>query len=349
MFRLGLVAALLVSIDQRQQVRGGDDLLAMARVGNQSACESIRTFKCRITTTRTPQGAKPHVTGQYWRSGDSIRIRSLIGNQYSDSVIDGMVTKSLSRRGDGAAPQEVQFTVSEAIPGQRHAWCDAWFLGLLSFPGPNGTAHTFAELLRKRHKIIGVNRRTEQGNEFIVVRLSNDVGEFAIWFDPQVNYLARKVVGIASHSSPKPSTQRRESKVIRFREVAPTIYFPEEVECRFYSNESLNYMEVVKFSDVVVNEPLPAKIFELTIPPDARVFSTIEGVTYKVDANGKPVGPRDPLATIPPLPAGRSRPTVTAEEERGIVRWILWASLAILLVALPFWFYRKWRDRRGLA
>lgn len=326
----------------------GQDLLDLVRAGNRSAIQSIRTLSCKIAIVHTPNEGRIYPEADYLRSSDAIRIRWQSGGEYLDSVRRDSKTQGVvkSRGKDGR--ETARYSTSRSSPGERFGDHDAWFLGLLSFPGPDGTALPLDDLLQKPHKLRKVSRETKDGRQFIIVAFSNEplpnkVGDFEVWFDPQANYLACKLVGTSTRQSPKLSKSSREAEILRFKEAAPGIYFPEHVQAR-YSRDGREFTEVVKFSDIRINQPLPADSFQPPpVPAGAMVFDEIQGKAYKADARGNPVGPSAPLATFPPLPPGTVQPTETAEEPKSMARWILPGSLAVLAMAGGLWFFRKWR------
>ncbi|MEX2175706.1 MAG: hypothetical protein WD872_15180 [Pirellulaceae bacterium] len=208
---------------------------------------------------------------------------------------------------------------------------------------------TLNELLNRSHELQEVRRATQNGQEFIVVHFSlelhpGETGNFEVWFDPQVNYLACKLIGTSTGSAAKPVNRRKESRVLSFREVAPTVYFPEHVESHSYKAGQLVGHEIVRFSDVRVNEPLPPDIFKIAIPPGVHVLDSIADLEYRTNANGQQIGPGRALAKFPPLQAGAGPLAATSQEPQPATRWIVPVSLAILTVGGGLWFVRKWRS-----
>ena len=140
--------------------------------------------------------------------------------------------------------------------------CDVWALSLLTFLSPQGGWVTLDELMNGQYKVNAVKRRTEGDRELIYINLENEKKRLEIWFDPQVNYLARKMY-ITSLTRVK---TRGESEVVRFKEAEPGIYFPEQVETRGYHENNLTGITTKTFSDIRINQPLRSGVFQLAIP-----------------------------------------------------------------------------------
>lgn len=329
--------------------RGADDLLEEVRAGNKSSLESIRTLFCRVTkSSPTAMRVRLPTTVEYWWAAGSSRVVLPAGERFSESVIYDLTMKTLSRRPTTSGQQQDHVLIVPVEPDQPNSEFDPWGCGLLKLWGPKGCPLTLDEILKRPHKLRGgVERETADGRESMVVNLSMELqpdvfGDFRIWFDPQTNYLARKLTLNLSGSASK--LPARESEVLRFVEVAPAVYFPEHVETRFHKDGQLTHHDVVTFSEIRVNAPLPPNIFEFAIPPGATVLDKIQDKEYSVDAKGNPVGPGRPLAKVAPLPLGAVA-AATTHEPQPLTHWILPASVVALLVTGGFWFFLKWRSQ----
>jgi hypothetical protein len=343
--------AMLTAASEASTCWGSEELLEQVRAGNQATLESIRTLYCRVTRSApvTEWGAEPAATMEYWWSAGSVRLRSQLPGQLSDSVFHEQTARSLLKGRDPQGRERSHYGITRVEAGQTLGPSDPWRHGLLKLCGPAGWPLTLDELLRTRHKLSHIKRETVNGCELIVVGLSIDfstgaVGNFEIAFDPQLNYLARRLTG--TFSGAPAGADRRESEVLQFREVAPAMYFPEHSETRFYKGDQVVSHEIVQFSDVRINAQLPPDIFKLPIPPGATVHDSIEGNSYTADADGNAVGPKRPLPNLAPLQAGAMQ-TETLEEHKSRMRWILPGALAVLLLGCSLWFVRAWRSERN--
>jgi hypothetical protein len=331
-------------------LQGMDDLLTEVRAGNQSALESIRTLSCRVALS-SPASQHPiiaPITSDYWWSPGSSRLRSNVSGQLTESVVHDFIARSISRSRDPNGREHVRFSIVRAVPNSPDGRADPWGHGLLKLCGPGGFPLTLNELLEQPHRLRYVKRVKEKERELILmglaVGLSPEVtGEFEIWFDPELNYLARRLTGeFSGLPSDSDQADRRESEVLAFTEVSRAVYFPVHAETKFYAKDRLVHHDVVKFSNVKVNEPFPSDFFELPIPPGALVYDEIQGKEYQLDSQGKQVGPERPIAQFAPLPAGRS--SATTEEPKPWTRWILPGSAVLLAFAGVGWFISKMRQ-----
>ena len=353
--RFVFVAALAAIFVRPTHAHGADELLEEVRAGNQAALDSIQTLYCRVTTSYpvTPMGRViPEKTAEYWWTAGSFRLRTKMESGFTESVrlADG-TGRALAKGRDQQGREFVQFSMRRSDPDKRTNAFDPWSLGLLKLPGPNVTSLTLDRLLKVPHKLGEVKRETVDGRELICVGMQIDlsadsVGHFTHCFDPERNYLACQVNAAFSGSSADVNRNRRETKVLSMRKVAPNIYFPEHVESQSHEEDKLVSHEIAKITDIRVNQPLPPDIFELPIPPGAHVLDYIEDKEYKLDAQGKQVGPTRVPAKGPPPQATQKRATATTDEPKPLSRWIAPASLAILGVAGVLWFVRRWRMTR---
>lgn len=218
------------------------------------------------------------------------------------------------------------------------------------------------QLLSQGQKASKTSREPLEGRDCLKLKMSTKYdegrGDYDIWFDPKVKYLACRLVGTYSGFGDLPKS-RRESQVLKFMEPVPGIFFPAEAETKFFAGDKLTQHEVVTFSDVRINQPLPADIFELPIPANATVMDQIQDRQYKTDANGKETGPSEPLPkgmpAMPAMPAKGSdseiKPTPavilqtpTKTEPQSKTRWILYGLLSVLAVCGAIWYVRRLRS-----
>jgi hypothetical protein len=326
-------------------------LLDELRAGNHAALESIHTLYCRVhrSSPVSARGPIAESSGEFWWSGGSRRVRSTVNGQLSDSVVHDFTQRSLAKSSNRNGQEDIRFFIKRAVPDEPHAQFDPWGGGLLKLCGPRGRPLTLEQLLTGPHVIDEVERVVEAGRELILVGLTIELsggasGRFKIWFDPSVNYLARKLVGTTSSMDSKASNSRRESEVLQFKEAAPTVYIPEIAETRFFQEETLVHHDVFRFTDIRVNQPLPPEIFEISVPPGARVIDSIQDQEYTLDARGNKIGDGRALAKFAPLPAGNVQGEATAEEPKSMVRWLIPASLTVIGAAGALWLFRQWRS-----
>jgi hypothetical protein len=325
-------------------------LLEEVRTGNKAAIESIGIVSCRVSLASpvSQLGPKGATIADYWQSADSWRYRIEEGGNLTDSVRHDFAVRRLSRN-----DARTLFVIERANADESPGRCDPYGCGLLKLCGPKGWPLTLDELLSRQHKVRQISRQAYQGHECVVLKLmvylaEETPGEFEIWFDPKVNYLACKLIGESTIQTSKPFKSRRESQVLRFVEVTPGIYFPAETETKFYNDGTLAQHDVVTISDIRVNQPLAPNIFEMPIPPNATVIDRIRDREYKVDSQGKPTGSERSLPKGSPLPVSSELPSTIAQvettaEARPFIRWILYGLLLVLASASIVWYIRRLR------
>jgi hypothetical protein len=165
--------------------------------------------------------------------------------------------------------------------------------------------------------------------------------------DPAANYMIRRV-----EMNPKEiAGYHSVIEVNRFKEHAPGVYFPEQVTVLRKHGDAAPSTEIIKFTDVVVNSPIPASLFTLKFPHGIYVTDRIEGRKYRVNENGQPIGPKTeiPVAASPPIvpPVQDYLLTETKTEPPRTGWWILPASVGIVTLAGAILAIRKWKSTRG--
>src|SRR5262249_41616376 len=151
-------------------------------------------------------------------------------------------------------------------------------------------------------------RRSVEGKDFVAVQLFFDARKpddmswmVTVFFDPQVNYLVRKVTRDAMPGAKIRS--HRDQEVVQFIEGDRSVFFSERV----LSHDNLNEGQMVTDSTTVIsgirlNQPLPIDIFHIHFPASIYMTDTIRGVTYRIDAEGNPVSAEIPISNQPPSP-----------------------------------------------
>src|SRR5439155_79810 len=100
------------------------------------------------------------------------------------------------------------------------------------------------------------------------------------WFDPRVNYLARKVITRVKQSVAEKTVQE-------FKEVKPGIFFPAVIRGSTQNAGKLDGRSTTTISKISINAELPADIFDLRFPPGIIVRDSLKNALFKADANGE--------------------------------------------------------------
>jgi hypothetical protein len=138
------------------------------------------------------------------------------------------------------------------------------------------------------------------------------------------------------------------TEVVRFKEVAPAIFFPEQIESRKKAGDAST---VRSFTEVRVNQPMPAHAYDFRFPAGTEVTDEVQNKVFKAQEDGQIVHMKHlrivPFTQIAPAPdAVRG---VTREEPTGRTRWILPVGLFFLAMGGCIYLWRKWRNRSAVA
>jgi hypothetical protein len=321
-----------------------DQSLEPIRQAHAAAIAQIRTFSCEMAVTSNLGGtAKVVRRAQYWRDGDTVRSKSEaapLGK--TDSVVkDHQLTKVTGTEGRIS---------TDAVPLDG----DVWSMALLSFYGRERFRVSFDELVMESHTLHSVKTVKENGKELACVSIGHDRASFEILFDPEVNYLVKKMK--MHYPGPGPAFDGEEV-VTQFAEPHAGIFFPARVERNGTYSDGNRWDEVVTFSDIRINESLAPDVFDFRFPPNILVWDFIHQKANRTDQDGQPVLPgvddsgREAVigAAAPPIVPilpGNGNMRATTDEPPAGTRWLLPLSLFFLFCAACIWIARKWRETR---
>jgi hypothetical protein len=327
------------------EARGNEALLDEVLAGNRASLDTIRTLRCQITIAEPvmPEGvpARPARAAEYWWADNASRHETVTSEASFTSVLRDGVLETLSKLKPAPNLNPLQFKRRALAPHEPHRPYDAWELGMLKLCGPRGFPLALEELIREGHAVKRVEQTSHNGREVVVVEFTitvneNLTGDFEVYFDPAFNYLACKRV------SKYPGEKRRETIVHRFRECAPTLYFPEYLETHYHQAGALIHHQTVEFKNVRINEPIPASVFDLSPPPGAYVRDAIANQEYEVDDRGNRGRTKAPV-DVTALPRSSSEFSApTPSEPRVRTWWIVGVcSIALLVAGIGIWLYRR--------
>jgi hypothetical protein len=288
-------------------------------------------------------------SGEYWRSGSTVRIKEQRGNGVSKDVLVRDGQAMIVSRGRGSDPSRPMAAIAVA---DRTPTFNVWFYSLLAFNIKDSWGLELERLCARPYTLNAAKRVQENGKALIYADLTHDEFRHELWFDPQVNYLIRKAV---VHLTPRQGTYGFVSTTVvkRFREVTPSAFFPEMLEGEGHYADGRTSNRTVKLSELSINEPLPNELWDFRFPSDCRVANHIDGIWYKVDQNGRLGAPvRDRAGKIMRvITAGDAAEALRASADEPI-SWTMWiapASLGVLAIAAGFWLARRWQARRVAA
>lgn len=353
----GLAVCLLVA-GFGSPARGGNTELDRLAAANTAAVDSIRTIHCKVRVE--DKSVRWGVTsGEYWRAGDRIRLEFMAKGNLNQAVIrDGVVRFQMKQDLSGDPGMKAFQSIRDGMDGDRYTWhgaiekynggsqypFDPWEYALcrLNDHGKAGNV-TFADFARNHAKEFHAVRRDAVGSaptEAVDFRLPGSIG--TTHFDPAANYMIRKSGGA---SDPDDGTVGY-TEIINFREYAPGVFFPERAVVKRRNRGKDEADEVFTFTDVSINKPIPDSVFEFKFRRGSHVSDRIQGLKYRVNEDGSPMGETAPLvkAVVAPAsvdaPANPSGPrTETREEPPPSGRWVLPLSAAVLASAglLALW------------
>jgi hypothetical protein len=340
-----VLALLLLHIGQLSRARA-DSLAEEVAKKNRAAVESIHTFSCRYAKARHNRDGKlieqfPEV--EYWRSGMSFRSRWQRGEQWCDTVVNGLQMQSTSNHVKTGAVVSSRC----AYDGFPSPEGDPWLDTLVMFIGDvkkNPSPIHFADVLSVPEvNKVAARRTNEHGRPYVVVdlRWSDGTSQAEYWFDPAANYLISRRTTTVKDKGQELGVK---IEVERFTEAVPGIYFPEKIKRTNMKAGQVTHLLVSQVKDVRVNERLPEAVFQPGLKPGTRVLDDFEGIRYVIGPDGKSQTKIKNLG-IPGPPIEGKQWTETTSEPQPIWRWLFLVSVLVLAACGGLWLGRRWRLR----
>lgn len=324
--------------------------LARVRAANTAAIESIRTLKCQVVfDDKSEKFGIPG--GEYWRSGSNVRLHWTQNGNANQAVIrDGIVRHQMKQDISDSAVMKSLPEVRQNLEGGRYYWhgaverfdgrspyaFDPWANANCAFSdGGKGGSATFDQFAANHEKEFkSIRRVTDDGVTTVAVEFRLPGFTCTTHLDPAANYMVRKT----RSESTSPDGYTSGSEVVRFKEAAPGVYFPEQLVIKRWKAGKAQPDDTVTFRNVVVNQPIPDSTFDLKYRNGIYLTDRIERKEYQVNENGLPIGSKRPMATatsipIDPRAEDDTPPTETKEEPRRWGWWILPLFVTVLCVA----------------
>lgn len=330
-----------------------DSLLALARDGNRAAIQSIRSIEFSYDRVLWDGTTKSQVSscfamqpGRYWRRGENYRNLYLQydGVYHDFCAIDG-VSLIVERKTPTSSPS---LLAKNAVgPGDAGNGAPWEYLLFIHWAGKLVSYHPFHELLDQPHRL-GRIERLSSGKREIHIALSHKTATMEFWFDPTVNYLVSKSVWNPTADS----SYRWENDVIQFAEPVPGVFVPTVVEQRSYYRGERRAVVRTVISNLKVNHLTSDDQLRLPGIAGLRCLDRVREVSYKVDRDGKQVGPAK-SEEIVSISSGigakmNTEPTIRPQPistpSTPSTPWYVWtlgASAILLLVACVRWFIRR--------
>ena len=283
------------------------DVADRLKAANRAAIEAVQTCSASFQISYEPPGPAPFKeSGQFCALADMLRVHYESNYGVYDSLIKDSTVKTISMPPSKDRLQAEGIT--DAYDGGIFPGRDPWHLALFAFLNPAEKKWMSIDRLLESPKLKSrVSKETEGGQEFIVATIDHGRYHETGWFDPRVNFLARKYVLVQDRDDTNPYAFRYEYDVKKFVEPNPGTFFPEELEHRSFTNGKFVSMHRTVFSDIHINQPLVPERFDFQFPEGMTITDKILRKTYKVDARGNPVGKMSDL-TLVLGPAEHHRP-----------------------------------------
>jgi hypothetical protein len=289
------------------------------RAGNLTSIDAIRTLHARYTVVQAdrPKGGGEEtiatMTVEWWQEGKQSRWV-----QYLETALPKMAAPGKGGKGhvphyreEGviAANGEVKIRESRLSPdgkwqpigGTIRNYSTKEVLGI--DPWSSALVHlshvpraTLVDLLQQEPKqILQCEPEQIDGQKCYRLQVLSSSGErqHHVLVDPRYNYLVRW------HSATKASKKARnrsESRVERFQEPAPGIFFPAEVVTHVYrvsaenGKGELRTTSRTKFTHIVVNQSIDPRLFDLELLPGTPIDDHRNNTSYVIGKDQKPVG-----------------------------------------------------------
>lgn len=260
-----------------------DGTLDALRQAHRAAVQALRTVSCDVKEEDgPPDRLKTITTGRYARSGDRVRITYQTAS--TGHIEEVLITKSEVRSFGKEAPEKggAVTGASRRPASEAIASCDVWRSMLLTFPSGHREWLTLDQLVQRSKTPARAKKVVENGKAYVQLSvtledMSHRENRFDVWFDPAVNYLARKAETLI------PKVGRVRFDVLDFVEAKPGVFMPRE------TTVTLEYGPARRsrftLSNLKVNEPIPEETFELTSPAGTPIFDSI------ADLEGNTAGP----------------------------------------------------------
>ena len=310
---------------------------------HKAAADSLIPFQCKFRQTNLGDLSlvKSNVkTGIYARSIDAVRGRGKLGVLTFDELIKSgrrsfqMLNSQISRE---YCPGKIEAAKGNGV------LCDAWTYALLDIA--DGERRPLWAWLNTSDRV-KVSAVLREGHNLFRVDVPTHNATISIWFDPNVNYLAR-MAEVNTKSGAK-----TELIVSDFLEAGPGIFFPKSSRCSTAKSGDALSGWTAEFSQVSAGKPLPQSALDFRFPPDTIVIDEIAKTTRRTDASGRPVRPgntrdghpivvdstpepsRSPDAPKTARPATQVEPTPRS-------RWLLVGGSTLVLLSGVVWLVRR--------
>jgi hypothetical protein len=338
-----------------------DELLEEVIVGHAQYCESLQRIHVKFESiTDSPEmrfGPRKRIV-EWLQDGSSMRWRELtVGKvpnplptgqtEWHDEAVDFEVVshngKSFSLAKKNLVGKPTEYGAQIKLPADEDAqFVDMWArANFVVFDMPR---MTISDLLKKSEWKKTAVKLRQNGKLLIRVTANCSRKNVDIYFDPQENYVAKRIVRYSGTFDPKKSHNESIIESVLAPSNASNVVFPKKTVMKSHvlvdGKLILAHWTDTTFTQVMVNPKIDSNTFSPPkIPRGTMVIDEIKGITYRSNEKGEPINPKSVRRLPPPI-------LYEPEPPQSDWQWYLYLGLAVfggLLVS--FGLYRWWRSR----
>lgn len=270
------------------------------------------------------------------------------GNKAKVSSIDGTWKGFFQKKAGGTSYLE---GLIQADDGNIVTDCDPFNHNLMRFYSPIKFRSPLSEVIAQGSSVRYLGQIKYKNTVLERIEVSHSRAVLTIDFDPEVNYLARKV---ASKSKLGGGNNQPVlvQEVIEFVETVPGVFFPSKVIC--VNPENGDQAWGMEFKEIQVNQSVEKDKLEFHFPARLLVMDRIRNGAFLTDSYGNPCLPgknaKGELIALaegidPSIHPNNSSESTRASdsEEKSLSRWILPVVVGFIGVGLLAGLVKKYR------
>ncbi len=349
---IGTIAMLYIALTQYNACIASEIAIDAAK-RNLAALQGFDniSFKYTIESNRVLHGVKQNdCRYEYQRFANNFRIKWHNGNKWLDNVVlDHASVMSLSNLSGNKVTDSDRFNGAiESYQGTPLSHGDPWFDFLFVYPNPGKLRpSSMYDIFKKITSTetdfkgtISTANINNQASSYLVVRIDNlNTTEFTeIWFDKERNYLISK---LKTGYTFKKRNELNETRIEKFAEPAPGIYFPAIVVVDKSIEGKETKTTTYKCKDIQLNQ-LDEHSLDLNFPANTLVLDVQGNRRYTVGPNGERLNettydlkPIDTNTGLPaeknPEPEPQPQP-VTTTEPINLSKFFLTITLLVAII-----------------
>jgi hypothetical protein len=335
------VAILLNFVDPQpalSQSKSREQLVEEARSGNRASLSAIHSAKAKVLLkANAPRRGETVWRASYARSLVATKVTHLDaqGRDILSVVYRDGIQRALGGIGGTPLATAKEFAGTIANENEILTDMDVWSLALFYIPHERATLDEM--LGREGTTILRAHEAIESGLRKIWIEFETaDHWRYKVRIDPRCNYLIDRVEAVTQVRERDRSVEvRHQFEVVSFKEMLPTIYFPEAVTSKAFRKDRLEVEQTKDFSEVGLNEGIPADSFSLRFPTGTQVTDRIRGIVYRAGPDGAPANTPAPYSpSLRENAESREPSDISSDEPWSIGRILMIASAIAIVVGL---------------